>query len=111
MKILLSPKKVIKPKDLFANITSTKQPKPKFKMEVTDKPIKLKKSNLIKVSDKPSASSMVSNSLKMQKEMNSGVENAYLAKVQSLLEGWPAQSDYAGEKVKVVLYIDPQGFF
>ena len=107
------PKKMTKPKDLFANISASKKvkPKPKFKFEVTDKPIKPKKSNLIKVSDKPSASHLVSNSLKKQKQMDSGVEDDYLAKVQSLLEGWPAQSEYAGEKVKVMLYIDPSGFF
>ena len=108
---LTKPKKVNKPKDLFANISPRKKPKPKLKLEVTDKPIKPKKSNLIKVSDKPSASNIVSNSLKMQKQMDSGVEDAYLAKVQSLLEGWPAQSEYAGEKVKVILYINPTGFF
>ena len=108
---LTKPKKVTKPKDLFANISASKKPKPKLKIEVTDKPIKAKKSNLIKVSDKPSASNLVSDSLKMQKQMDSGVEDAYLAKVQNMLEGWPAQSEYAGEKVKVILYIDPTGFF
>jgi protein TonB len=28
-----------------------------------------------------------------------------------MLEDWPAQSDYAGEKAKVILYIEPSGFF
>jgi hypothetical protein len=28
-----------------------------------------------------------------------------------MLEDWPAQSDYAGQEVKVMLYIDPNGFF
>ena len=106
---LTKPKKVNKAKDLFANISSTK--KPKLKLEITDKPIKPKKSDLIKIVDKPSASNLVSNSLKKQKQMDSGVPDAYLAKVQSLLEGWPAQSEYAGEKVKVILYINPTGFF
>lgn len=110
---LTKPKKPNKPKDLFANISSSKKPtpKPKLKLEITDKPIKAKKSNLIKVSDKPSASNLVSNSLKIQQQMDSGVEDAYLGKVQSMLEGWPAQSEYAGEKVKVILYINPTGFF
>ena len=106
---LTKPKKVNKAKDLFANISPSK--KPKIELKITDKPIKPKKSSLIKVSDKPSASKLVSNSLKKQKEMDSGVEDAYLAKVQRLLEGWPTQSEYAGEKVKVILYIDPTGFF
>ena len=109
---LTKPKKVTKPKDLFANVSSAKKiTKPKLDMKITDKPVKPKKSSLIKVSDKPSASSLVSDSLKVQKSSDSGVENGYLAKVQSLLEGWPAQSEYAGEKVKVLLEINPSGFF
>lgn len=109
---LTKPKKVNKPKDLFANVSSDKKvKKPKLKMEITDKPVKQKKNNLIKVSDKPSASTLVSDSLKVQKSSDSGVENEYLAYVQSMLEGWPAQSEYAGEKVKVLLQINPTGFF
>ncbi len=97
-------------KDLFANV---KVPKKKNIIKVTDKPVKAKpKQNLIKVSDTPaSASERINNSLKNQKNKQSGVENAYLEKVQSMLEGWPAQSEYAGEKVKVLLYIQPSGFF
>lgn len=96
--------------DLFANV---KTPKKKKLIEVTDKPIKTTpKNNLIKVTEKPiSASERISTSLKNQKSSDSGVENAYLAKVQSMLEGWPAQSEYAGEKIKVILYINPTGFF
>jgi protein TonB len=111
---LTKPKMVNKPKDLFANISPSpkiEKPRPKLKLEVSDKPVMTQKSNLIKMSDKPSASNLVSNSLKMQKQMDSGVEDAYLAKVQNMLEGWPAQSEYAGEKVKVMLYINPTGFF
>ena len=105
---LTKPKK--KALDLFANV---KTPKKKKLIEVTDKPVKsAPKNNLIKVTDKPiSASQRISSSLKQQQSSDSGVENAYLAKVQSMLEGWPAQSEYAGEKVKVILYINPTGFF
>ncbi len=105
---LTKPKK--KALDLFANV---KTPKKKKLIEVTDKPIKtVPKNNLIKVTDKHiSASERISSSLKQQQSSDSGVENAYLAKVQSMLEGWPAQSEYAGEKVKVILYINPTGFF
>ncbi len=100
---------LVKTKDLFAKILPKK--KPKLKFEITDKPIKPKKSHLVNMSKKPSASNLVSNSIKKQKHMDSGVEDNYLAKVQSMLEGWPAQSDYAGEKIKVILYINPTGFF
>ncbi len=105
---LTKPKK--KALDLFANV---KTPKKKNLITVSDKPIKtIPKNNLIKVTDKPiSASARISSSLKNQKSSDSGVENAYLAKVQSMLEGWPAQSEYAGEKIKVILYINPTGFF
>lgn len=97
-------------KDLFANV---KAPKKKNIINVTDQPLKSKpKHNLIKMTDNPkSATSRINNSLKNQKSKQRGVENAYLAKVQSLLEGWPAQADYAGEKVKVILHIRPSGFF
>jgi len=105
---LTKPKK--KALDLFANV---KTPKKKNLIEVTDKPIKtVPKNNLIEVTDKPTtASERINSSLKDQKSSDSGVEDAYLAKVQSMLEGWPAQSEYAGEKVKVLLQIDPTGGF
>ena len=105
---LTKPKK--KALDLFANV---KTPKKKNLIELTDKPIKrVPKNNLIEVTEKPiSASERISSSLKLQKNRDSGVENAYFSKVQSILEGWPAQSDYAGEKATVVLYIKPSGEF
>ena len=109
-KVKPKPKKKNNTKDLFANV---KAPKKKNLIQVTKKPVKTKpKNNLIKVSDnKVSATQHINNSLKNQKSTQTGVESAYLAKVQSMLEGWPAQSEYAGEKVKVILYINPNGFF
>jgi protein TonB len=100
-----------KPKDLFANVKTVKKTKPLIL--VTDKPIKSKpKKQLFEmVEARPSASERITHSLKKQKSMDSGVENTYLAKVQRMLEGWPAQSDFAGEKVKVHLKIDPTGHF
>ena len=104
------PKKHNNTKDLFANV---KAPKKKNLIQVSSKPLKTKpKKNLIKVTDdKKSASSRINRSLKEQKSSIKGVESAYLAKVQSMLEGWPAQSEYAGEKVKVILFIRSSGFF
>ncbi|MEA1952905.1 MAG: hypothetical protein U9O24_00745 [Campylobacterota bacterium] len=90
------PKK--KPLDLFANVKTEKK---KNYIQLSDKPKKSTiKNNLIQTIDKPKSSNK-----------KSGVEDAYLAKVQSMLEGWPAQSEYAGEKVKVLLYIRPSGNF
>ena len=107
---ITKPKKRNKAKDLFANV---KTPKKKNIIKVSDTPIKTKpKNNLIKVTENhKTASERINSSLKNQKSSDSGVENSYLAKVQSMLEGWPAQSDYAGEKVKAILYINPTGFF
>ena len=99
----------IKAHDLFKNVKTSK--KKKLKIQISDRPIKTKpKNNLIKVSSM-SASERINASLKSQKQHDSGVENAYFAKVQRMLEDWPAQSDYAGEKAKVILYIKPSGYF
>jgi outer membrane biosynthesis protein TonB len=40
-----------------------------------------------------------------------GVENAYLAKVERLLKGWPAQANFAGQEIDVWLKIYPSGNF
>jgi protein TonB len=98
------------PKDLFANI-KVKPKKPLITM--SDKPIVSKpKSSFIKMSDKkPTATQKINNSLKKQKVQDSGVSDEYLARVQEILEDWPAQSDFAGESVKVWLYIEPSGKF
>jgi len=101
------PKK--KARDLFKNIKTSK--KKKLHILITDKPVKTRpKHNLIHVTEM-SATERIEASLKSQKQSDSGVENAYFAKVQRMLEEWPAQSDYAGEKAKVILYIKPSGYF
>jgi len=98
-----------KPKDLFKNVKTKKKPL----IKVSDKPIVSKpKKQIFEMKDKPvSASERISSSLKKQKHMDKGIEDSYLAHVQEMLEGWPAQSDFAGEKVKVHLKIDPTGHF
>lgn len=40
-----------------------------------------------------------------------GIENSYLAKIQSTLEDWPAQGDFASEKVVIWLRIKSDGSF
>jgi len=105
------PKKVNKPKDLFANVPSSKKPPKKNIIKVSSKPIKVKQNNLIKVSNKPSASDLVSSTLKIQKKSDRGVENAYFAVIEEKLKGWPAQSDYAGEMAKVWIKVKPSGHF
>ena len=60
---------------------------------------------------KVSASELFTNSIKVQKPSDRGVENAYFAKVEEKLKGWPAQSEYAGEKAKVWIKVEPSGAF
>jgi len=96
------PKKVNKPKSLFDNVKTKKQPsKPKKK--------KVEKQKVTK--PKVSASELFNDSIKVQKSSDRGIENAYLAKVEEKLNGWPAQSEYAGEKAKVLLKIQTNGNF
>jgi outer membrane biosynthesis protein TonB len=48
----------------------------------------------------------------LKKENKSkGEENAYFAKVQNILKGWPAQNNFVGEKIKVELTIYSTGLF
>jgi outer membrane biosynthesis protein TonB len=97
-----TPKKVNKPKSLFDNVKTNKEPsKPKKKIVEKQKTTKPKKS----------ASELFNDSLKVQKPSDRGIENAYLAMVEEKLNGWPAQSEYAGEKAKVLLKIQSNGSF
>ncbi|MCF6243986.1 MAG: TonB C-terminal domain-containing protein [Sulfurovum sp.] len=104
---LKKPKKTL---DLFSDVKVMEK---KLDINMTDKPINTTpNSNLIKVVEKrKSATERISSSLKVQESTRSGEENEYFAKVQSMLEDWPAQSDFAGEKAKVVLFIKPSGRF
>ncbi len=96
------PKKVNKPKSLFDNVKTKKQPsKPKKKIVEKQKVTK----------PKVSASKLFNDSIKVQKHSDRGIENAYLAMVEDKLNGWPAQSEYAGEKAKVLLKIQTNGSF
>ncbi|OQX73058.1 MAG: hypothetical protein B6D59_06635 [Campylobacteraceae bacterium 4484_4] len=48
---------------------------------------------------------------KRAQRQDRGIENAYFAKVERMLQNWPAQSDFAGEKIKVWLRIRQDGSF
>lgn len=67
--------------------------------------------DIIKVKEKSSAAELVSSSLKVQQSSDRGVENEYLAKIEEKLQGWPAQSEYAGEKARVIMEVEPSGSF
>lgn len=42
---------------------------------------------------------------------SNGVEDGYKSKVKSILNGWPAQSNFAGNKAKIKFVIEPSGRF
>ncbi len=42
---------------------------------------------------------------------SSGIENAYFAKIQNTLKGWPAQNNFVGEKIRVELTVYASGMF
>jgi len=46
-----------------------------------------------------------------KKKRDRGVQNAYFAKVENMLQSWPAQSEFAGEHIKVWLRIQQDGSF
>ncbi len=96
-------------KDLFASVDVPAKPL----IVVSDKPLKTtpKKPIFTMKEKRPSATSRIRDTLQNKRAQDSGVEDAYLAHVQQMLEDWPAQSDFAGEKVKVHLKIDPTGNF
>ncbi len=50
-------------------------------------------------------------SLKDERDRDHGIENAYFAKVEKVLQGWPSQSEFAGQTVKVWLRISRDGSF
>ena len=52
------------------------------------------------------------NGKSLSKENKSkGVVNKYLANIQNTLQGWPAQSNFAGEKIRVELKVYSSGLF
>ncbi len=96
------PKKVNKPKSLFDNVKTKKQTSKRKNKKVVEQKV---------IKPKVSASELLNDSIKVQKPSDRGIENAYLAIIEEKLNGWPAQSEYAGEKAKVQLKIQTNGSF
>lgn len=57
---------------------------------------------------KGSSHSMKKNS---EKKLDKGIENAYFAKIEDVLASWPAQSEFAGEKIIVWIKVKSDGSF
>ena len=99
-------KKVAKAKE-----KATSKPK---KIEAPKKPsiVKKEQKSPKKVEAKSLFSSINRNSTTSKKPLEGkGEINRYLAKVESILRGWPAQRNFAGEEIDVRLKIYPTGKF
>jgi len=94
-------KKIKKTSDLFSKINT--------KIKHTEKNKSLSKS--VKKTKVPSALEKINKSANAKSNKDKGIENTYFAKVQALLETWPAQSDFAGQKAMVHIYVKPTGKF
>ncbi|MEY3001930.1 MAG: hypothetical protein RLZZ428_305 [Pseudomonadota bacterium] len=100
------PKKKSNPNDLFKNIPTPKKiekPTPKQSTKETPKTEETKASKNV--------NKLFSDTLKEQKTSDKGIENAYLAKIEQILKGWPAQSEYVGEKATVWIKVQQNGLF
>ncbi|MEA3419511.1 MAG: TonB C-terminal domain-containing protein [Campylobacterota bacterium] len=96
-------KKKVKMSNLFANV---KEKKP-AKSDEAEKKAAAKAEE----EKKRSASKRISDSFKNVKSSDRGIKNVYFAKIEEVLQSWPAQSDFAGETVKVWLKIRKDGTF
>jgi len=96
------PKKVNKPKSLFDNIKT--KSKPSIQNNKTVEKEKVHKKTT-------SAKELLNNLNVVDTNRDSGIEDAYKAHIEETLFGWPAQSEYAGEKAKVLLTIKTNGSF
>lgn len=91
-------------KDLFSSIDTKYSPsKPKITSNTKES------INSLFGGDTPTKAT--SNKNGVQESKDSGIENAYLAKIEEILNGWPAQSDYVGERAKVWIRVEPNGSF
>jgi len=98
------PKKIVK-----KSKTKNKKSKPKKTIDAKSLFNNVKIDNSAKIdNNRPKGNE--GKSLK-KKNKSKGKENAYFAKVQEILKGWPAQSNFAGEKIKVELTIYSSGLF
>ncbi len=94
--------------DLFANVKSDVPVVQTSKTKQSSKP----SLSVTTKTFKPSSSEASQRINKeFAKQGNAGVEDAYKSKVKSILQGWPAQSSYAGERAKISFVIQPNGDF
>ena len=102
----IPPKKKSNPNDLFKNIATPKKPEKTTPKETAKKTPQEEEKKASK-----SVNKLFSDTLKEQKMSDKGIENAYLAKIEQILKGWPAQVEYIGEKATVWIKVQQNGLF
>ncbi len=115
------PKKVRNVKRVEKKYTKRKKiikKKKKLTKKVKRVPTKANASSLFKnlpkgIKDDKPESKPIGKSGKSIKKANKskGIENAYFAKIQNTLKGWPAQNNFVGEKIRVELTVYASGMF
>ena len=111
------PKKVPEKKKEIKK-TLSKTVKPKIEEEKSKNRKKVNLNNLFdKIKEKKPVVKEVQKPKKKEEKAKKtrrrdrGIENAYFAKVERMLQNWPAQSEFAGERIRVWLRIRQDGSF
>ncbi|MEJ2488426.1 MAG: TonB C-terminal domain-containing protein [Sulfurovaceae bacterium] len=101
--------KVVDTNDLFKDVKTDKKPENK----------EVKKPNIIEVSEpkevkqepKKSAMDRLKEAQESEEDFQSGIEDAYIAKVKERLSQWGEQGEFKGETANVEFVIKPTGDF
>ncbi len=101
--------KVVDTNDLFKDVKTEKKPENK----------EVKKPNIIEVSEpkevkqepKKSAMDRLKEAQEIEEDAQSGIEDAYIAKVKERLSQWGEQGEFKGETANVEFVIKPTGDF
>ncbi|SFV61474.1 TonB-like; putative TolA function [hydrothermal vent metagenome] len=114
----LKDKKPIKKKKRVKKSKNIKKKKVSKSSKSTQKEKKTKKTKISKKNQKPKKINSLFDNIDDKKLIDSnkkkqdrGVENAYFAKIQDILQGWNAQSDFAGESATIWVKINRDGSF
>jgi len=108
-------KKSHKPSKIYSkHIKRVQKPRKKIDTKKLFSHIKIPSSHTSVKREKPSpktAKSQINSSSIKREKKEKGIENRYLANVERLLRGWPAQVNFAGEEIDIKLTIYSDGSF
>jgi len=100
--------KVASTNDLFKDVKTDKKPE---KKQDTKPDIKVSGPKEVKQEPKKSAMDRLNEAQEIEEDAQSGIEDAYIAKVNELLYQWGEQGEFKGETANVELVIKPTGDF